>query len=365
MPALAETHRKPREEEGVSGEASSMLKAGQVALLSTLLEALSSEMGGEVVAKYQTYTARIYVFKGRVAWATASTLSRPLGRHLIESKLISEGDLSAAVSECKRTGANFAETLVSWGLIGMDSLRSVILQHVAEGLLQPFSWPSLVTMFVPSSRTYAGKVVFEFGEVLRTAAAIDSDRHTAVPWLVEQMGDGDAIAALQEFVEARHPRAAAPVPAAQPAPGQVSAKKPTVVPTPSTDTAQSQAIVERVNEQFRRPPGIQSCRATGVVALRDGAHLANRQEGQDIDLDVLSEQARQLLELATTKPSESGWAPLDILLETPQGSLLIHRVETSPIGEIGLFMLFGSETRYGLLRLQLDRIMPDILETLR
>ncbi len=371
MSVSADTASKPHEQGDDTGAALA-LRSGHLSLLTTLREALRSEVGGEVVAKYEMHTARIYVLKGHVVWATASTVPRTLGRQLIDSKLLSETDLSAVVAECKRTGANFAETVVSWGLLDMESIRKVLLKHVAEGLLQPFSWPSLVTMFVPSNRPYAGSLTFDIAEALRAAAELDKAGRTALPWLVSQMGEKNALDALSTLVDAQRnqlkPPAVAPitsvVPAAPAAPATPAAPAaPTVsAAVPAREDSQAKAAVERVSEQLSKLQCLESSLMAGVVALESGIHLMTR-GAQGPAPDILARSARELLTSSLKELKPGGWEPSDIIVETPRGSLLLHPIEVKPLGYMGIFVLVGPETRCSLIRLQLDRIMPDILST--
>jgi hypothetical protein len=358
MSVSADTASKPHEQGDDTGAALA-LHSGHLSLLTTLREALRSEVGGEVVVKYEMHTARIYVLKGHVVWATASTIPRTLGRQLIDSKLLSEADLSAVVAECKRTGANFAETVVGWGLLDMESIRGVLLKHVAEGLLQPFSWPSLVTMFVPSNRPYAGSLTFDIGEALRAAAGLDKAGRTALPWLVSRMGEKNALEALSAIVEAQRnqlkPPAVAPMTPVVPA-------APVAPAAPAREDTQAKAAVERVGEQLSKLQCLDSSRMAGVVALESGVHLMTK-EAQEPAPDVLARSARELLTSILKQLKPGGWEPSDVIVETPRGSLLLHPIEVKPLGYMGIFVLVGPETRCSLIRLQLDRIMPDILST--
>lgn len=153
-------------------------------LLGALLEAARSDVGGEVIAKSESRTARIYTTGRRVAWVTASTVDTTLSGRLVVGGLIAEGDLEAAFAECKSTGANFAETLIAWELIDANTLRQTLLTHIAECLAEVFSWPRPTTMFVPCNRTYRGSLTFSIMELLRVAAQLDAAQATCLPDLL-------------------------------------------------------------------------------------------------------------------------------------------------------------------------------------
>lgn len=171
--------------------ASSPSRAGRQEFLQALSESLRSKTGGEVVIRAGDRIGRVYVFRGRIAWVTASSLPRTLTDHLVSKGVASAADISAAFAECRRLGANFAEMLVSWGLIDRDRMRTEMLEHISRALVHILDWGSVVTLFVPSSREYKGSLIYSVAELVDSVRAIAPGRAEVLRPLLEEP-DGEA-----------------------------------------------------------------------------------------------------------------------------------------------------------------------------
>lgn len=161
--------------------------AHHAAFLAALRESIASDAGGEIVARWQAQSGRVFVTGGRVAWITSSSLPKTLREHLAESTLLKDDELKEVVAECKRSGSNFAETIVAWELIDAPTLRGKLLEHLAANLLDLFAWPSLETLFVPIRRTHSGTFTFSVNEILRTAVELGSEEHTWLHYVIDDI----------------------------------------------------------------------------------------------------------------------------------------------------------------------------------
>lgn len=153
-----------------------MLRPQDIRLFEVFQEATSWETGGEVVLRSGGDTGRVFFAGGRIAWVVVSTISRTFTEYLAEHSSIDGEEIREVFEECKRTGKNFGETIVDWGLLDEKTLRLLLLQHISECMLEIFSWPEVESMFMPEQRTYKGSLTFEFVEILQTALILDTEK---------------------------------------------------------------------------------------------------------------------------------------------------------------------------------------------
>jgi hypothetical protein len=187
-------------------------------ILKAFREASRWEDSGEVVLRSGTETGRVFFAHGKIAWATASTIKKFFIAYMVEAAKLDEGELKKVFEECKRTGRNFGEVIVERGLLDEPTLRELLLQQIAESMLEMLAWTSVDSMFMPEHRTYKGSLTFEIAEVLQRVLALDTDRR--LPF--HDMSVADALAEAEKFAAAPQP----PVtPASAPAAPAVARKK--------------------------------------------------------------------------------------------------------------------------------------------
>lgn len=138
-------------------------------LLLALREASDSALDGEVVIRQKQDSGRIFFHEGRVAWVVATTYSHTLMSHLVNRTSVTLSDLREVFDHCKRTRKNFGETIIEWGLLGRDTLRELLLEHISRGLAEVFAWPSSEVMFLPERRAFGGSLLYSLDEVLEQA----------------------------------------------------------------------------------------------------------------------------------------------------------------------------------------------------
>jgi uncharacterized protein DUF4388/PEGA domain-containing protein len=138
-------------------------------------EATRSDRGGEVVLRCEDKTGRVFFVGGKIAWVTVSTITRTFTDFLKDETSIGDEEVKGVYEECKRTGKNFGETLIEWGLIQEEELRSLLLKHFSECLLEIFSWEAVESMFIPEDRSYKGSLTFDFDELLESVMDMDQD----------------------------------------------------------------------------------------------------------------------------------------------------------------------------------------------
>ena len=152
-----------------------MISPEHAKVLKVFQEAASWGKGGEVVLRCGPDTGRVFFAEGRIAWATVSTIKKTFTQYLVEQTEVGEEEAKEAFEDCKRTGKNFGETIVEWGLIDEATLRQLLLQHMSATLLEIFCWPDMESMFMPDEKPYKGSLTYDFMEILQTVLILDTD----------------------------------------------------------------------------------------------------------------------------------------------------------------------------------------------
>jgi hypothetical protein len=111
----------------------------------------------------------ILVQSGRVCWAASPGLAARLSHRLRRDAAIDDGRLAAIFRECRESGKPFGETLVARGVVTFDALRTALLQHTAEALLQLAAEPSPRWVPSPVDR-YDRSLTFPSAELLAHSA---------------------------------------------------------------------------------------------------------------------------------------------------------------------------------------------------
>lgn len=160
---------------------------GQRQLLLALVEAVKSPIGGEVIIRSGRESGRVHVTGGRIAWANVSTVRTTFSERLTRHGLITMEDLRDVLSECRKTGSNFAETAIAWGLVTTEVLHIELFEHMIACLLEAFRLPRLQCSFSPIARTYSGTLLFSLEEVLDGVAG-----RGGIPELVARRCPGES-----------------------------------------------------------------------------------------------------------------------------------------------------------------------------
>jgi hypothetical protein len=159
-----------------------VLPTSALKILTAFREARQWQHTGEVVLRSGDATGHIFFAGGKIAWATASNLKRTFTDYMVEEAKLEAEALKQVFEECKRTGQNFGETIIEWGLLDEPSLRKFLLEQISATVLEVFTWTTLDSMFVPGRRTYKGSLTFDVPEVL--ANVLDADGEGRLPFKV-------------------------------------------------------------------------------------------------------------------------------------------------------------------------------------
>lgn len=134
-------------------------------VLAALGEALIGQRSGELIVRVGDELARIYVQDGRIAWAHVTSEPEVLTERLLREGL-EAADLRAVVAECKTTGRNVGETIVEWGLVSREQLRTILRDHVARRVRVILAMKRPAVLFAPHARPYGSSLTFELRELL-------------------------------------------------------------------------------------------------------------------------------------------------------------------------------------------------------
>ena len=179
-----------------------MIKVAEIEVLRVFHEATQWDKDGEVVLRSGGDTGRVYFTAGKIAWATSSTHNRTFTRYLVEHSPLSDEEVQEVFRECEKSGKNLAETIIEWKLLDQKTVRRLLLEQIAEVMLEVLSWPQVKSMFMPEQRSYERVLTFEFAELLGTVTGYDVDGK--LPWkripTEELLAELTALAAKQKLL---------------------------------------------------------------------------------------------------------------------------------------------------------------------
>ena len=153
---------------------------GLLSLTQNVREATAIDFGGEVVIRSRDGIARIYFVNNRIAWMYIHDSTDTLINDLATLEGIERGELKAVFLECRRTGTNFADTLVEWQIVSREQMYQILLSRFASCLNQISSWQNLCSIFIPEQRQYHSTFLFSLGEILTRAQPSELTRQLSL-----------------------------------------------------------------------------------------------------------------------------------------------------------------------------------------
>ena len=263
---------------------------------------------GDVIVRTLRRVGRIIFHDGRIAWAHVSDEPGTLATILAGEPDISRDDVRAVLAECKSSGQNFADVLVSWNLLPSDRLRVLLRDWIRAKIATIAAFPLPVVLFSPESRVATGGILFDPAEVLP-------------PEIETELRDAGLGAANES-----------------PGPAELLFGLPEADPPNEAELADS----------LDRALAIDGASAVTVFDLRSGRCLGKR--GAAMDLDLVWSQLR----LAS---QNNLWDELeDILISTHHASHLVRWYTRTPPRLI--FLTVDRSVTLGLARHALRRCLP-------
>jgi hypothetical protein len=138
--------------------------------LQTLVRQLAS---GELICASGEVEVHVYLQRGRVAWATDSAHPFAFTRHLQTTAGIDTEGFRDILESCKRERRPLGETLVSWGLVTQDEIRTALRHQLELALVQLRDGGAAQTLFLDRTRQFAlydEALTFGLDEILPSAA---------------------------------------------------------------------------------------------------------------------------------------------------------------------------------------------------
>lgn len=144
----------------------------QFTLKNTLRDVARSRRTGELVIRKGSLSGRVFFVDGRVAWARCEgTPPNFLLDRLVEHNHLAREDLLSLVRECRTHGRQFGDYLVDLELMSFADMREALIAHVRDHLSAILSAPGQPrSLFVPVTRTFASRFIFELDEILVDAS---------------------------------------------------------------------------------------------------------------------------------------------------------------------------------------------------
>jgi hypothetical protein len=167
-----------------------------------LSEALESKLGGEVVVKSTTVSGRVFVVERKVAWTVLTGPgARSFSMALIDARLVSREDVEQVMTECRKSGGNFCETLVAWGLVARDTLRELLSRHLGSQLEALLGLTEAQALFVPQPRSYASQMTFRLDELAPAARPPETPPLAVMPPQLPPLSESEATVNVKQVLE--------------------------------------------------------------------------------------------------------------------------------------------------------------------
>lgn len=289
-------------------------------LLQSLMESVRCETGGEVIVRSGERTGRLFFFRGRVAWVTASSLRSRLTEHLAGKGLASPSDMAAVFSECRRQGGNFAEMLVDWGLIDRDRMRAEILEYISRAFGHIVEWGAAATIFVPSSREYKSSLTYSLAELVEATKALAPEQSES----------------LQALIEAIEPHSGRP------------AEAPKVL---------DEGIRASVVDQLKQLRSAADC--LGSCFVGDGVRCCDLGEAAPREMDSPSSAGAMLREASEATTKIGFGACSEMTLVGSNTAMMAWLVTCPGAGRGVLMVLLGRDAPAALARIVVERALAD------
>lgn len=321
------------------------IDAGHRHFIAALLEGLAFPTGGELVVRSDAATARVFLAAGRIAWVTVSTQKATLSDVLIAEHGVAAQELRAVYEECKNSGGNFAETLVSWGVVDRECLLTVLRHQIARALLEICSWSDERVLVMPSNRTYQSSMTFTPAELV---AAVEQE---ATP---EQLPAVRRMAVLF-----------AAVPAPQPPPATTPAPATPVRPPPPHDVVrvpkEKQMALENYLTELKDVKGY---KAAGIMHYT-GEMLASDWTGSEVDVNLVGATFNDIFRSSHEACQKIGLdACTESVINTPKGQVIMRCSGVQAKAHFHMLCVLTADGNQALAKMRMEKMVPKVMAEL-
>lgn len=150
----------------ISREGAALQGPPRPSLPAALREAVQDESGGELIVRSGPAVGRVLVWQGRIAWISLSTERETLAAALMREAGLSSDDLGLVLADCKRSGKDFAKTLLEWQLVRREVLEKTLQGFLSRRLDLLLSLNQPVALFLPAVQTFNGAFSFALEDLL-------------------------------------------------------------------------------------------------------------------------------------------------------------------------------------------------------
>lgn len=138
---------------------------------------LRNEASGEFIAVADNAEVRVYLQRGRLAWAHSSKVRHAFTQYLEDHCKIDHSVILAAVEESRRSGKPIGETLISTGMATLDQVREALKSQISGALDALRQITNARTIFVPRRELYEKytQVTFDFADIVEEIIPLEPD----------------------------------------------------------------------------------------------------------------------------------------------------------------------------------------------
>lgn len=97
-------------------------------------------LSGQLNLSYNGVNKTIFFDQGTIVFASSSQKEERLGEHLLQTKRISAEDLAKASKVVDETGQRMGGVLLQLGIISLENLTPIIVEHVSHLTYSVFNW---------------------------------------------------------------------------------------------------------------------------------------------------------------------------------------------------------------------------------
>ncbi|MBN2344186.1 MAG: response regulator [Deltaproteobacteria bacterium] len=140
------------------------------------LEAASTKGCGEVIVHNANQIGQIFFHQGKIAWAAVQNNNQTFLDILRSSRTIEKPTFANVIQTCKAAQKDVFSALIDEKYIKPHELRAILHRYLSQCFVQCLLWKDAKAMFIPSTRRFSGKFIFELVDIL-TLANTTKDIH--------------------------------------------------------------------------------------------------------------------------------------------------------------------------------------------
>lgn len=137
--------------------------------VTSCLEAASTKGTGEVVAHSENQIGQIFYYQGKIAWAAVQNNPVTFLDELIAGSTIEKDDLAKLILTCKRENREFFFELTNRNMVQENELKIIVHRYISNCFAQCLQWESTKAMYIPNTRPYQGRILFDLVDILTLA----------------------------------------------------------------------------------------------------------------------------------------------------------------------------------------------------